>query len=221
MSHANLTFMDLIAVGVFWLIVCYHWSRRPCLPVPDVTLGKRGEVGELPLVSIIVPARNEEHQISRCVRSLLAQDYPEFEVIVVDDRSEDGTNAIVSRIAKKDSRLTLISGVPVPKGWMGKAHAVLQGYRCARGEWLLFTDADTEHAPFLLTGVMSLVLNKESPLCNSDFSSDSSNVRGAHRQPRRVRLHFHDGRQRQKYIESPVPPEPCKRPVRAFFTRSL
>jgi chlorobactene glucosyltransferase len=100
-----------------------------------------------PEISIIVPARNEARQIEQCVRSLLAQDYPHFEVIVVDDRSEDDTAAIVARIAGEDSRVRLVDGEPLPSGWVGKPWALHQGAQHARGEWLLFTDADTIHEP--------------------------------------------------------------------------
>ena len=79
------------------------------------------------------------------MRSLLAQDYPHFEVIVVDDRSHDDTAAIVARIASEDPRVQLIGGKPLPAGWVGKPWALHQGARRARGEWLLFTDADTIH----------------------------------------------------------------------------
>ena len=133
------------------------WLRR-FLPTP--TENQSNKVNETPLVSIILPARNEAHQIARCVKSLLEQDYPRFEVIVVDDCSDDGTPAIVLRLAEGDKRLRLVQGVPLPEGWMGKAHAAYQGFRRATGQWLLFTDADTEHAPCLLSGVMSLVLER-------------------------------------------------------------
>lgn len=111
--------------------------------------------GSSPFVSIILPARNEEDCIEACVRSLLAQDYERFEIIAVDDCSEDGTGAILARLAAEDDRLVVMQGTAVPPGWMGKAHAVVQGYRAARADWLLFTDADTVHAPWLLSAVMA------------------------------------------------------------------
>ncbi len=102
----------------------------------------------LPMLSIIVPARNEERQIERCVRSLLAQRYPNFEVIVVDDESSDATPRILSRIAAEDTRLRVVPGEPLPQGWVGKPWALAQGERIARGAWMLCTDADTVHEPF-------------------------------------------------------------------------
>lgn len=109
---------------------------EPCEPDPS-----------LPSLSIVVPARNEERQIERCLRSLLTQRHPDFEVIVVDDRSEDRTRAIAAGLAREDPRLKVVAGAPVPDGWVGKSWALAQGARAARGAWLLFTDADTEHEP--------------------------------------------------------------------------
>ena len=102
---------------------------------------------EAPALSIVVPARNEERSIERCVRSLLAQTLAEYEVIVVDDRSDDRTGAILAALAAADPRLRVVHGDALPAGWVGKPWALAQGARAARGEWLLFTDADTQHAP--------------------------------------------------------------------------
>ncbi len=114
------------------------WLRVPALPMP---------LPDTPFVSIVVPARDEERSIERCVRSLLAQNLPLFEVIVVDDRSTDGTRAILARIAAEDRRLFVVDGAELPSGWVGKPWALAQGVRAARGSWYLFTDADSYHEP--------------------------------------------------------------------------
>ena len=101
-----------------------------------------------PLVSIIIPARNEDRNIERCVRSVLATAYSPIEVIVVDDRSTDGTAEIVAPAI--GDRLRLVHGVEPPAGWFGKQWAIVQGYKVARGELLLFADADTKHEPELV-----------------------------------------------------------------------
>lgn len=101
---------------------------------------------DAPSLSVIVPARNEEATIERCVRSLLAQTI-DVEVIVVDDRSEDATPRILAALAAEAPRLRVIRGAELPDGWVGKPWALAQGVRAARGAWLLFTDADTWHAP--------------------------------------------------------------------------
>jgi len=98
-----------------------------------------------PFVSIVVPARDEERQIEDCVRSLLAQEWLDFELIVVDDRSSDATNEILQRIAFEDPRLRVVTGKALPVGWVGKSWALHQGSLEARAQWLLFTDADTRH----------------------------------------------------------------------------
>jgi chlorobactene glucosyltransferase len=99
----------------------------------------------LPTLSIIVPARNEERSIENCVRSLLAQKWVAFEVIVVDDRSTDATSRILEHIANEDRRLRIVRGTELPDGWVGKPWALVQGAEVARGRWLLFTDADSTH----------------------------------------------------------------------------
>ncbi len=99
----------------------------------------------LPSLSIIVPARNEERSIENCVRSLLAQKWVAFEVIVVDDRSTDATSRILENIASEDRRLRIVHGSALPDGWVGKPWALVQGAEVARGRWLLFTDADSTH----------------------------------------------------------------------------
>ncbi len=102
------------------------------------------------LVSVIIPARNESAVIETVVASVLASAYRPIEVLVVDDRSTDDTAARVAELARREPRLRLVPGVELPPGWYGKPWACLQGYRAARGELLLFTDADTRHAPELL-----------------------------------------------------------------------
>ncbi len=115
---------------------------RGWVAVPGVT-ALPGE----PSLSIVVPARDEERNIGRCVRSLLAQTLSDFEVIVVDDRSTDRTAAVLAELAREHSRLRIVHGEALPDGWVGKPWALAQGERAAHGEWLLFTDADTWHAP--------------------------------------------------------------------------
>jgi len=98
-----------------------------------------------PLVSIMVPARNEAENIKMCVISLLKQDYANIEILVLDDNSTDDTSLIVKRIAEKDSRVKLITGKPLKDGWIGKSYACHQLAKHARGRYFLFTDADTLH----------------------------------------------------------------------------
>jgi chlorobactene glucosyltransferase len=118
-----------------------------------------------PLVSIIVPARNEERNIRRCVTSLLEQDYPNFEVIVVDDGSTDATPRILEEIARDHPRAKCLFVLrlrdSLPPGWAGKPHAIYSGTKEARGEWLLLTDADTWHAPNALNYAVHKAIDEQ------------------------------------------------------------
>lgn len=109
----------------------------------------------LPFVSVLVPARNEERSIGSCLESLALQSYPAFEVIVLDDSSDDCTAAIAREAIKRSSRLTLIAGQPLPDGWYGKAFACAQLAGAARGDLLIFTDADTRHEPTMIRSVVN------------------------------------------------------------------
>jgi chlorobactene glucosyltransferase len=104
-----------------------------------------------PLVSVIVPARNEAHNIARCVKSILTTSYPNLELLVVDDSSTDGTADVARRAANGDSRARVVINSPLPDGWFGKQWACAAGAKVARGEILQFTDADTTHSPDLVT----------------------------------------------------------------------
>ncbi len=108
-----------------------------------------------PKVSIILPARNEEEFIGKCLDSLVKQDYENYEIIVIDDSSEDKTGKIISEYAKKYSKIIPVSARPKPDGWMGKNWACMEGYSKATGELLLFTDADTKHAKNVITLAVS------------------------------------------------------------------
>jgi chlorobactene glucosyltransferase len=115
-----------------------------------------------PLLSVIIPARNEAVNIEACVVSVLSSSYP-LEVIVVDDRSTDATGSLVDRLRsdpKVAARLRLVRGAELPRGWFGKPWALVQGYREARGDLLLFVDADSRHTPELV-GRAVAVLERE------------------------------------------------------------
>lgn len=107
-----------------------------------------------PKVSVILPARNEEPYISKCLDTLLAQEYGNFEIIAINDGSSDRTGEIMRQYAARDKRIVYVDNLPKPEGWAGKSWACYQGYRRATGDYLLFTDADTEHAP----GAMALAM---------------------------------------------------------------
>lgn len=97
-----------------------------------------------PLVSVLVPARDEADNIEDSLRALLDSDYPRLEIVAIDDRSHDATMEKMTRLAKDDSRITALSVAELPQGWTGKTHAMYLAAERASGEILLFTDADTE-----------------------------------------------------------------------------
>lgn len=103
-----------------------------------------------PRVSVVVPARDEGHKIEAGLKSLFASEYPDFEVIAIDDRSRDETGAIMDRLAEGQCRLRVIHISDLPEGWLGKNHALQVGARQATGEWLLFSDGDVLHDPLTL-----------------------------------------------------------------------
>jgi len=111
-----------------------------------------------PLVSVLIPARNEEENIETCLKSLQKQDYPNFEIIVLDDNSTDRTAELVEMMAAKDDRIRLIKGQPLVQGWAGKPFACYQLAEKAKGSWLLFIDADTTHAPHMLRSTLAIAL---------------------------------------------------------------
>ena len=100
-----------------------------------------------PLVSVCVPARNEEANIEACVRCVLASGYGPVEVLVYDDQSTDATPRILAAMETQDARVRRIATTPLPEGWNGKQHACHRMAAAARGEWMLFTDADVRLEP--------------------------------------------------------------------------
>ena len=117
-----------------------------------------------PLISVMVPARDEEDTIGNCLESLQKQDYPNYEVLVLDDNSADNTAGIVSDMADGDNRIRLYSGESLPEDWAGKPFACYQLAQRAKGDWLLFVDADTIHAPHMLRSVLSIATKLKTSL---------------------------------------------------------
>jgi chlorobactene glucosyltransferase len=136
-------------------VVCVEINVRT---IPRLApLGPPAGPSRLPRVSVVIPARDEEADIEAAVRSHLFQDYPDFEVIVVDDRSGDATPAILARLASEDPRLKVVSGVEPPDGWLGKPHALHEGAREASGELLLFADADVRYDPTAMSEAVAML----------------------------------------------------------------
>lgn len=117
-----------------------------------------------PKVSVLVPARNEEKNIRRCIQSLLAQDYPAFEVFVLDDQSSDSTLAILEQMARTQPRLKVLVGSSPPAGRLGKNWACVQLAQEAQGDLLFFTDADTFHQPQTLRASVTALIGEQADM---------------------------------------------------------
>ena len=117
--------------------------------IPDIAASEWNRLpASQPGVSIIVPARNEAEHLETALRSLLALDYPSYEIIAVNDRSSDATGEIMRRLAAaSDGRLRIIQVSALPSGWLGKTHAMWRAAQEASGDWILFTDADVTFRP--------------------------------------------------------------------------
>jgi len=116
------------------------------------------------MVSILVPARNEEKNIARCVQSLLALDYPSFEVLVLDDQSSDNTKSILEKLSRTHSILKVLDGDLPPENQVGKNWACSQLASKAQGELLFFTDADTFHRPETLKTIVTVLVGEQADL---------------------------------------------------------
>ncbi|MFL7869073.1 MAG: glycosyltransferase family 2 protein, partial [Anaerolineales bacterium] len=134
-------FVILSTLGLlFGLFLTYWLHSRVGI---SIRLTPSDPPAQAPLLSIIVPARNEARNIQRCAAALLDQTYPAIELIVVDDRSTDGTSQILGQLQSQYSALRIVSGKDLPPDWAGKPHALVQGVNASNGEWLCFVDADT------------------------------------------------------------------------------
>jgi glycosyltransferase involved in cell wall biosynthesis len=143
-------------LGATWLFHAVA-AQRGMRQIADLTQPEYAVAPgtKLPRVSIIVPARNEAAMIETAVRSLLAIDYLDYELVVVDDRSEDATGEILDRLkTEHGERLTVVHVCELPAGWLGKTHAMWSAAVAATGEWILFSDADVVHAPTALRRVV-------------------------------------------------------------------
>lgn len=157
---------DLLYQALFWLAIFNLACVLVCIVL--LVLGGRSsprlreqpipDLADWPSVSLIAPARNEERNIERAVRSLVCLDYPRLEITLVNDRSTDRTGEILDRLAAEFPQLNVVHLTELPAGWLGKNHAMQLGADRSGGEWLLFTDADIVFEPSTLRRAIGLVL---------------------------------------------------------------
>jgi len=142
-------------IALFWLTyglrVAYGALRLPWVrdfpPAPDAAC---------PRISVLFSARDEEEKLPAALRTLMEIDYPDFEVVAVDDRSQDRTGEILDAFAAAYPRLRVVHVDRLPEGWLGKPHGLEKAYDASSGEWLLFTDADVRFKPDVLRRAISL-----------------------------------------------------------------
>ena len=142
----------LLLIMINFIINCFLFKDTIKHKLPESFLKER------PLISILIPARNEEDNIKRCINSLLKQDYNNLEILVLDDGSIDRTAEIVNKLIKKDPRIRLYYGKPLARGWLGKSYACQQLAGYAKGQYLLFVDADTLHFPTSISSAVACLL---------------------------------------------------------------
>jgi glycosyltransferase involved in cell wall biosynthesis len=153
-----MTFLLILSLTTFLLCLCAALDllrgNRMVQALRDIPPVVRQSA---PKVSVIVAARNEERNIREALQSLLELSYPDYELIVVDDRSEDATGPILDEMATVCPRLRVIHIYSLPEGWLGKNHALWAGSKVAAGELLLFTDADIVMEPTVLTRAVAFL----------------------------------------------------------------
>ena len=145
--------LDILAAGLaaYWVVTALLIFRaRSALPPMPTWPPGEPPPGGWPRVSIVVACRDEAEHVRDAVSSFLALEYPDYEVVAVNDRSSDGTGAILDDLAQRSARLTAVHLEELPPGWLGKTNALRAGAERARGDWLLFTDADARFHPLLL-----------------------------------------------------------------------
>jgi len=151
----------VILIGVFltWISLIFSmyksFTRTPYLD-------KFGNTSkEIPKVSIILPARNEEKFIGTCLESFVRQDYTNYEIITVDDSSDDDTWKIIEKYANKSEKVIPVKANSKPDGWMGKNWACIEGFKRATGDLLLFTDADTRYSEKVISLAVAHLLSEK------------------------------------------------------------
>lgn len=144
-------------IAFLWLLQTAQIARGIRL-VPHLENIAPAKEPKLPKVSILVAARDEAPKLPEALASFLSQDYPDYEVVAVNDRSRDETQQILDAAAAAHPHLKVAHIETLPAGWLGKPHALQQAYEHASGEWLVFTDADVYFAPGVLRRSVALTL---------------------------------------------------------------
>ncbi|PZM84706.1 MAG: hypothetical protein DKT66_08760 [Candidatus Melainabacteria bacterium] len=152
MLFAAFLLINTLALFVFVAMMLSFFATFRTVQKCDFTNEK------LPSISVVVPVRNEEGKVARCLESLARQDYPNFDIIVINDKSTDSSGQIITELAQKFSNIIVIQGRENRTGWLGKCNALDHGTPHAKGDWLVFSDADTYHHPNSLKDAISTAI---------------------------------------------------------------
>ena len=207
----SLSWLLGVASAALWCGLMVHGSRlrKRWLRLAEVSSSKAREPEPLRRVSVVIAARNEVDTIGEALPSVLALDYPDLEIIVVDDGSDDGTETVLQRFAAGDPRIRVLRVDTPPPGWLGKNYALHHGAASATGDWLLFTDADVRFHPQALRlaityaekhGVDHLAVAPE--MTSSSALADSAVLAFALLFSLRFRPHHARNRRRRGYVGS-------------------
>ncbi len=145
----------LLVLPAMYVVALVYGAWRCVVDVPLVPKEATPSPPSWPRLSVIVPACNEEASLEAATRAKLACDYPDLEIVIVEDRSIDKTPEIADRLAASDPRIQVVHLTELPPGWLGKVHALHRGVLASRGEWILFSDADVHLSPSLLRRVVA------------------------------------------------------------------
>lgn len=148
----------LIPILISTIVVVYNYFTAPTIKSSST------EIAQLDLISVLIPARNEENNIGNCLRNILQQDYQNLEVLVLDDQSTDKTNEIVRSYSQKHSHVFCFDGESLPPNWTGKNWACHQLSQKAKGIYLLFVDADVELDPNAVGSALNMLLTKKTKM---------------------------------------------------------
>ncbi len=147
MTAGEISWMGVVVAGLAYACASTWATARIVRAIPVLLDDPSAPPAQWARLSLVVAARDEAETLGPAVRSRLAEGYPELEVVLVDDRSTDGTGAVVDTLASEDPRVRAVHVTRLPPGWLGKLHALSEGLRLATGEWLLFSVADVHLAP--------------------------------------------------------------------------
>jgi glycosyltransferase involved in cell wall biosynthesis len=160
MTVAQWVLAGLVSLGVLYWLLSALLSVRTVRGVPVLECLHPPDPKTWPKLSLVIPACNEADTIEAATKSRLRDDYPDLEIVLIDDRSNDGTGEIIDRLAASDERVNVLHIAELPDRWLGKMHALHRGVRVATGDWLLFSDADVHFEPGTLRHAMAYALHR-------------------------------------------------------------